>query len=117
MINILKIFHSSKSMKRKILDIVSDIKSVILSICSEKFWIDWYGAYDIDPKKLVIWICVESDEVKLKLESNSELNKKLSEILVKHDYPEQAIPFVHIGFESQETVDRVSKGNWYHHFK
>ncbi len=103
--------------KRKILDIVDDIKLIIRSLCEEKFWIDWYGAYNIDPKNLVIWICVESDKIKSKLESNPELVNKLRETIVKYNYPEQAIPFVHIGFESQETVDRESKGNWYLHFK
>ncbi len=115
--NILKMFYSQKSMKRKILDIMDDVKKVVLSTCSDKFWIDWYGAYDINPQHLVIWVCVESDVVKSRLESNTELISKFREILVKHGYPEQAIPFVHIGFESKETVDRESNGNWHHHFK
>ena len=36
---------------------------------------------------------------------------------MKHDYPADAQNNVHIGFESQETVDRESDGNWYLHFK
>lgn len=32
-------------------------------------------------------------------------------------YPAESQRFIHIGFESQETVNRESKGNWYHHFK
>ncbi|RZJ91407.1 MAG: hypothetical protein EOO20_05115 [Chryseobacterium sp.] len=104
-------------MKRKILDIVDSIKTIFQSFSEEKFWIDWYGAYDIDPKNLVIWICVESDQAKSTFQSSPELMNKLREVLVKHNYPEQAIPFVYIGFESQETVDRDSGGNWYHHFK
>ncbi len=117
MINILKFFYSPLSTKRKILDIIDEIKLIIRSHCNEKFWIDWYGAYDIDPRYLVIWFCVESDKVKANLESNPELVNKIRETLVKCNYPEQAIPFVLIGFESQETVDRESKGNWYDHFK
>jgi len=38
-------------------------------------------------------------------------------LLKKHNYPIYALQFVYIGFESQETVDRESNGNWYHHFK
>jgi hypothetical protein len=104
-------------MKKQILGIVDDIKTIVKSICEEKFWIDWFGAYDIDPKYLVVWICVESDKTKLNLESNVELVNKLREILVKYNYPKEAIPFVHIGFESQETVDRDSNGDWHKHFK
>lgn len=117
MINILKFFYSPSSTKRKILDVVDSIKLIIKPFCEEKYWIYWYGAYDIDPKNLVIWICVKSDKVKSKLESTQELRNKLRVILIKHNYPKEAISFVYIGFESQETVDRESNGNWYHHFK
>ncbi len=41
----------------------------------------------------------------------------LKEVLIKHDYPKEAIDLVHIGIESQETVERESDGNWYNHFK
>lgn len=111
-----KIFHN-KSMENKIFAITNEMKSIIQKSCKEKLWINWYGAYDIDPKNLVFWICVESDELKSKLESNGELTNELKNLLVRHDYPEQARRFVHIGFESQESVNRESNGNWYHHFK
>lgn len=104
-------------MKRKILNIIDDTKIVIQSLCKEKFWIDWYGAYEIDAKNLVIWICVETDATKLRLESDRELIIRLKELLTKYDYPEEARSSVHIGFESQETVDRESNGSWYEHFK
>jgi hypothetical protein len=76
-----------------------------------------YGAYDIDPKYLVIWITVESDEVKSQLERNGILNKQLRDLLVKVGYPEKSIDEVKIGFESEETVNRESNGDWYLHFK
>jgi hypothetical protein len=117
MVNILKFLYSPLLTKRKILDTVDHIKLIIHPICKEKFWIEWYGAYDIDPKNLVLWICVESDKVKSEFESNSKLLEELRETFLKNNYPEQAIPFIHIGFESQETVDRESNGNWYNHFK
>jgi len=115
--NIFKLFYSEKSIKRKIIDIKEDIKKNITPLCNETFWIDQYGAYNIDPKYLVFWICVETDELKLKLKSNALLKNDLRNLLVKHNYPEQARSFVHIDFESQETVDRESGGNWYDHVK
>jgi len=71
--NILKYLYAKTSMKRKILDIEEDIRSIIQPICKEKFWITWYGAYDIDPKFLVFWVCVESDKTKSKFNSNIKL--------------------------------------------
>jgi hypothetical protein len=105
------------SLKAKILNIVSDIKKEVKPYCDEPFSIDWYGAYYIDPKHLVIWVCIETDETKLKLSSNKELRAKITNLLAKHNYPIQARSLIHIGFESEETVKRESKGNWYHHFK
>jgi uncharacterized damage-inducible protein DinB len=103
--------------KGKILNIKGDIEKLIKPICSERFFVDWYGAYDINPKHLVYWICVQSDKMKNRLSGNIELMTALRALLEKHDYPAESQKFVHIGFESQETVDRESKGNWYYHFK
>lgn len=115
--NIMKYLYDKDSIKRKILDIEDDIKRIMQVACPEKFNVSWYGAYDIDPKHLVYWICMESDAVKHELEKNIELNKTLRDLLEKHQYPAEAQKDVYIGFESQETVDRESGGNWYHHFK
>ena|SRR5690606_3017183 len=115
--NIYKSLFSANSMKGKIFRIEDDIKRVIKQVCKEKFWIEWYGAYDIDPKNLVFWICLQTDEIKEKLESDSDLTNTIRLLFDKHDYPEQARKHVHIGFESQETVDRESNGDWYLHFK
>ena len=78
---------------------------------------DSYGAYKIDPKNLVFWICVQSDEEKLRLQSDLNLMKTLRQVLSQFDYPANAADKVHIDFESQETVDRESNGNWFIHFK
>jgi hypothetical protein len=92
MMTILRYLFSKHSIKRKIYDIQNDIINIVKPSCPEKFDVIWYGAYQIDPKNLVYWICVESDEIK------DQLAK-------------------YIGFESQETVDRESNGSWYAHFK
>jgi hypothetical protein len=115
--NIFKLLIPKKSIKRKIIDIEEDVKIEIKSVFKERFWINRYGAYKIDPKYLVLWICVETDEQKLKLKSNKILKSKWNNILIKNNYPESARPFVCFDFESQETVERESNGNWFEHFK
>lgn len=109
--------YNQDSIKRKILDIEDDLKRIIQPVCNEKVNVVWYGAYDINPKHLVFWVCVHTDAMKNELISNKTLYKQLRDLLQKHNYPEEARPHVHIGFESQETVDRTSGGNWYYHFK
>jgi hypothetical protein len=114
---IFDIFKSRNSLKRKVIKIEEEIKEIVSRNCSEKFSVLHYGEYNINPKYLVFWICVQTDEMKMKLENNNELNAELREILVKVEYPSLAINDVQIGFESQETVDRESHGDWYLHFK
>ncbi|MDV3492919.1 hypothetical protein CMV03_17190 [Elizabethkingia anophelis] len=36
---------------------------------------------------------------------------------LKYKYPKNAIEYVSINFESQETVDRDYEGNWYYYYK
>ncbi len=83
----------------------------------EKFWVTHYGANDIHPRHLVYWIVVRSDYEKGRLEADSALIAALRSLLVKYDYPIEGRDGVHIRFESQETVDRESGGNFYHHWK
>ncbi len=48
---------------------------------------------------------------------NDDLLPRLKQLLDKYNYTTMARDLVHIGFESQETVDRESDGNWFLHFK
>ena len=114
---IFNIFQSENSLKGKIKTIEKEIKKIVSIVCNEKLSLQWYGAYEIDPKHLVFWVCVDTDKMKSQLETNENLNNQLRDLLVKYEYPKDAISSVHIGFESQETVDRDSKGDWYLHFK
>src|SRR5205085_5421889 len=99
-----KFIYSKQSMKRKILDIKDDMIKLVKIVCNEKVWINSYGAYDIDPKYLVFWICIDTDKVKKQLRENNSLMNDLRELLVKHNYPMESRQFVKIDFESQETV-------------
>lgn len=115
---IFNIFQSNKNtLKRKIIKIKKDIERIIETVCDENFSVLYYGSYDIDPKYLVYWICVDSDEMKNKLKNDNALNKQLRYILIQNEYPTEAIELVHLGFESEETVKRDSNGDWYTHFK
>lgn len=115
--SLFKYLYNKDSVKRKILDIKDGIGQLVKPVCTEKVDVIWYGAYDINPKHLVFWICVQTDRMKTELASNDQLKKGLRDLLEIHQYPVEAQPFVHMGFESKETVDRDSGGNWYHHFK
>lgn len=114
---IFNFFQSKNSLKRKITKIKKDIESIISTTCNEKFSVLQYGAYEINPKHLVYWICVDTDKIKNKLSNDKRLNELLRNVLVEAEYPTEAVNDVFIGFESQETVDRESQGDWYLHFK
>ncbi|MBU0505818.1 hypothetical protein KJ708_07500 [bacterium] len=76
-----------------------------------------YGSFDIDPKNLVFWVCVNTDEERGELRKDKKLLESLRETLTKNEYPADARSHVSIGFESQETVDRESNGNWWEYFR
>lgn len=109
--------YSKDSLKIKIQNIKKDFEVIVSKACSEKFSVLHYGEYKINPKHLVFWIAVATDNTKSKLIDNKVLNDELRNVLVQNHYPEEAIDDVYIGFESQETVDRESNGDWYLHFK
>lgn len=106
-----------QNIKSVTLRIEEAIKQLMSAETREKFWVTHYGANEIHPKHLVYWICVPSDAEKARLESDVMLLARLHELLVLHQYPERGRGGVFIGFESQQTVDRESKGNWWYHWK
>jgi hypothetical protein len=65
----------------------------------------------------VYWICVRTDAERDRLASDPNLVASLRQTLVECAYPLEGRSEVHIGFESQETVDRESEGNWWYHWK
>lgn len=93
------------------------IAGTIRGVADEPYSVTHYGANDIHPKHLVYWICVQSDAEKRRLQKDAALSRRLRSLLTEHKYPESGRNEVHIGFESQETVDRESGGNWWQHWK
>jgi hypothetical protein len=108
---------STTGIQEVTLRIEEAMKTLAAAEVKEKFWVMHYGANDIHPKHLVYWICVQSDAEKKRLEEDVGLNRRLRSLLTEYQYPISGRDEVHIGFESQETVDRESRGNWWHHWK
>ena len=93
------------------------LKEMMSHHTTEKFFVTHYGANDIHPRHLAYWIVVVSDREKHRLEHDAALLVALRGLLVTHNYPAEGREGVHIGFESQETVDRESNGNFWEHWK
>jgi hypothetical protein len=106
-----------RSLKARVKAIERDMETRARAVADEELWITHYGAFDIHPKHLVFWLCVKTDEQKGRLAADRALMGELRDVLARRDYPEGARDLVHIGFESQETVDREADGHWWHHWK
>ena len=117
MTNFLRSLFAKKPLTKKLLAVEREFYQIMKLSYGIHFWINWYGAYEIAPRNVVFWICIETDLVKDSLSRNKDLETQLRSAFTKFQYPAHAIPFIYIGFESQETVNRESGGNWHHHFK
>ena len=73
-----------------------------------------FGATDIDPRHLAIWITTRTDEERDRLRQDTSLHQQIRDALLQVGYPGAAVPLVALTFESQETVDRDFGGNWYY---
>jgi hypothetical protein len=79
--------------------------------------VTWFGAYEIHPKHLAIWIQVRTDEEKNRLQNNPTFMSELRDLLDQVNYPIEGRTGVGFGIASQEEVDRDYGGNWWHFFK
>ncbi len=111
----MNIVCSSAKIAKLTLVIKNEIKKLASKDIKEDFWVAHFGG--LNPNYLVYWICVESDEEKHRLKKSDQLQKILKSLLASFDYPVESRDKVEIRLESQETVDRKSGGNWYHHWK
>lgn len=112
-----RIFSLKPSIESLTKTIQSAMARRVAASAREKSWVTYYGANDIHPRHLVYWICVESDAEKHRLAADAVLYAELRELLTRFNYPVEGRDEVHIGFESQETVDRESGGDWWRHWK
>jgi hypothetical protein len=74
--------------------------------------VDWFGAYDIDPRHLVFWLRVKTDQEKQELERYDSYWTHLRSLLARYRYPIEARDGVFFGVESQESLAREFKGHW-----
>lgn len=101
----------------KIYRIASGIDRIVSNITTEKFWITHYGAFDIDPKYLVYKIVVQTDDERGRLLRDEDLKIRLRQLLDDNDYPQKARGNVSFGFDSDESINRDSGGNAWHHWR
>jgi hypothetical protein len=73
-----------------------------------------FGASDLDPRHLAVWIVTPNDRDRDRLRADRALEAELRAALHDLGYPAAAIPAVGFAFESQQTVDRDYGGNWWH---
>ena len=110
-------FFAKFLLGRRVRKIERAMKRRVEMEAREPLWVTHYGAFEIHPRHLVCWICVRSDAERERLASNESLVSDLRQLLASCSYPAEGRSGVHIGFESQETVDRESDGNWWYHWK
>lgn len=120
MINRIKNLFSSedRSLNSRINAAIDRVKLELRTMTTEKAHVTHFGATDIDPKHLAVWLCVQSDLECERLEKeNLEIRQRVHACFRAEDYPEAAVPFIGVGIASQETVTRDYDGNWWYFFK
>jgi hypothetical protein len=78
------------------------------------FRVHTFGATSIDPRHLCVCIDVNSDQQRERLREDHALMDQLRQALLMSGYPAESVPLVSFSIESQETVDRDFRGNWFH---
>ena len=75
--------YEKEYLQKKIQAIADDIQTLVRPHSPLSFEVIWYGAYEIDAKHLVFWICVQTDKLKKQLEADETLNAALKDLEVE----------------------------------
>lgn len=70
------------------------------------------GATRISPGHLAFCILTDTDEQRDRLRQDPKIYEDFRDALIKAGYPVNTNPAVHLGIQSQETVDREYGGSW-----
>ena len=105
------------SLERLISNIKGDLRNLLKDYTKEKVNIYDYGITPTNLNNFALCIIVASDAEKQRLFQLSTLNETIWGIFKKRNYPIDAIQNVQIKYESRETIQRESKGNWNYHFR
>jgi hypothetical protein len=76
-----------------------------------------FGATDISPRYLAVWIITSTDAERDHLESDPALVQSMRSEFLDAGYPSEYVPSIGFAFQSQETIDRDFGGSWYHAMK
>ena len=76
-------------------------------------WVRSIGAIGIGPEHLAIWIAVDKDWERDQLREDATFKRGCIDALGRCGYPPEALPFVGIQIESQQTVESKSGGSWH----
>jgi hypothetical protein len=79
--------------------------------------LDSFGATDISPRYLAVWVITSTDAERDDLARDPALVEMMRHEFLTAGYPSEYVPSIGFGFESQETVDRDFGGSWYHAMK
>jgi acetolactate synthase regulatory subunit len=93
-------------------------EQLLNKLTREKNHVTHFGATEIDPKHLAVWLCVQSDrEVERLYSQIMDIRQQVHACFHAEKYPEAAVGFIGVQIASQETVTRDYAGNWWYFFK
>ena len=101
----------------RIARIEADLKALVRDQVGVEAVIWSHGAYWIHPRHLVFGIGVATDALRDRLRADAVVQRDWRALLARHGWPAVARDAVAFFVESQQTVDRDSGGNWWHHVR
>jgi len=109
---------NSSPLNSKISAAISRVDLLLKQLTLEKCHVTHFGATEVDPKYLAVWLCVQSDhECERLYQDIMSIREQVHHCFGGEQYPAAAVPFIGVQIASQETVNREYAGNWWHFFK